>query len=93
MTTLLENRCTRCGEVFIPFGLFPEDMIHGETADGKPCGGIGVLAGQWIAPGTEQKFLKELGEVLTPQERHGIENPECTDPDCEFHHPEVQKSC
>lgn len=85
--SMLEAECTRCKEIFVPHGTALEDLIHGETEAGDECGGIGVIAGQWLRPGSPAE--DRLISVLTPQEKHGKENPDCEDPDCEFHHPEL----
>lgn len=42
-----EAKCLRCGETFIPHSEAPEDLIHGETEAGEPCGGTGVITGTW----------------------------------------------
>lgn len=82
---ILEAHCSRCKELFIPASPDAEDMIHGETEAGQECGGIGIIAGQWLTPSNESRLL----EALTPQELHGRKDPHCEDPNCEFHHPEL----
>ena len=82
----MESKCTRCGEIFIPHSTKLEDLIHGETEMGKPCGGIGVIMGLWLTPGEERDTYFHSVVVF---ERHGKDNPHCDDPDCEFHHPEL----
>lgn len=90
---MLEAECTRCKEIFVPHGVEPEDLIHGETFAGEACGGIGVVLGEWTPPGhTPQYYFSDrAGEslVLTNQEAHGIAEPHCSTPSCEFHHPEL----
>lgn len=84
--SMLEAECTRCREVFVPHGIEPEDIIHGETEAGEECGGIGIIQGEWGIPG-ETTWAHH--RAITAQEKHGKEYPDCEDPDCEFHHPEV----
>lgn len=85
----IEARCTRCHGTFVPAGTSPEDVIHGEEESGTPCGGIGVIEGEWIAPGTQAQYTETFGRMvnLSPQEKHGLEHPDCSDSDCEFHYP------
>ena len=85
---MIEAICTRCRETFVPHQATPEDIIHGETEAGKECGGIGVIRGQWV---TDARWTLEWKEVrlLVRMEMHGKEYPNCLDPDCEYHHPEV----
>jgi uncharacterized OB-fold protein len=45
---MLEARCLKCGETFIPND--EDDTIHGETEDGVECGGQGVITGEWTRP-------------------------------------------
>jgi len=73
---MFEAQCQMCGETFIPHSEDPEDLIHGQREDGTECGGQGVIQGQW---------------VLHTLESHEREMPNCDDPDCEFHHPEVRE--
>jgi hypothetical protein len=84
---MIDANCTRCGEHFVPHGFSPEELIHGERfLTGKECGGIGIITG-WSA-------LQEAPQDLTSLkkfEEHGRLNPNCSDPDCEFHHPEVRE--
>lgn len=42
---MLEARCTRCGETFIPDS--PDDLEHIQREDEQPCGGVGTITGQW----------------------------------------------
>ena len=86
---MVEARCTRCKEIFIPSGGELEDLIHGEDQEGDPCGGIGIIQGQWL---TKKTMLLEIDEyMLKAFEKHGTKFPHCEDPDCEFHHPEVRE--
>jgi hypothetical protein len=82
---MIEAECTRCKETFIPASTDPEDLIHGE------CGGIGVIQGEWIAPGTQEEYTHRVGDMvnLTAQEKHGLEEPNCLDSNCRHHHPEL----
>lgn len=41
----LEAVCGKCGETFVPHD--EDDLIHGETEDGKPCMGQGRITGAW----------------------------------------------
>lgn len=51
---MLEAECRKCGEIFVPAD--KNDTIHSETADGYPCGGVGVITGTWVRiPRTEKK--------------------------------------
>lgn len=84
--SMLEAECTRCEEIFVPHGTDPEDLIHGETYAGEACGGIGVIQGEWYTDRPRYYFPEG---ILTPQEKHGLDAPDCRDSDCEFHHPEV----
>lgn len=90
--SMLEADCTRCKELFVPHGVEPGDLIHGETEAGDDCGGIGVILGEWTPPTGQTLYDFEKFKNLTRQELHGVENPNCSDPDCEFHHPEVVES-
>ena len=85
---MIEALCTRCGGTFIPPEVTPEELIHGETEAGTPCGGIGVIQGQWVFQDNAPKTWPET-RYLTKMELHGKEAPHCDDPDCEFHHPEL----
>lgn len=87
---MLEAKCTRtnCGETFVLQGIMYADRIHGVKADGSECGGIGILKGQWNVPGVTGLSSEELNAELTAQEKHGIEEPDCTRLDCEFHYPD-----
>lgn len=49
---ILEAECTDCGEIFVPND--EDDTIHGEHDDGTPCGGQGIITGEWIAPTTKK---------------------------------------
>lgn len=92
--SMLEADCTRCHQIFVPHGIEDEDLIHGETYEGRECGGIGVIQGEWVAPdGVAPKLTESFkGMVnLMPREAHGLAMPMCDDPDCEFHHPEVRE--
>lgn len=93
---MLEAECTRCGETFVPHGVEPEDIIHGETADGDPCGGIGIIQGRWISLEQAGKTITEKWEnfqQLIPFEMHGRDEPSCNDPICKWHHPELCFGC
>lgn len=92
--SMLEAECTRCKETFVPHQVSVEDLIHGETLDGRDCGGIGVILGEWLVPGedsTNQLHAQMIRAGIEAMEQHGWENPMCMDPDCEFHHPEVRE--
>lgn len=86
---MIEAECTRCGETFVPHGVTAEDLIHGfrEGTD-QECGGIGIIQGEWTLGGEEEQWQFD---ALTKFEEHGKEMPDCSDPDCEFHHPEVRE--
>jgi hypothetical protein len=86
--SMLEAECTRCKEIFVPHGTSPEDLIHCYTEDETECGGIGVIQGAWVFSHEPPLDFAPLQLVLA-QERHGKEFPNCSDPDCEFHHPEL----
>ena len=43
---MLEAECTKCGDIFIPAD--EDDTIHIERSDGTPCGGQGIIVGEWI---------------------------------------------
>ena len=43
---MLEAKCKRCAESFVPAD--ENDTIHGEKNNGNPCGGEGVILGEWI---------------------------------------------
>jgi hypothetical protein len=83
---MLEADCTRCKETFVPLGDDPDDLIHGERLDGKACGGIGIIQGEWVPPGKPPRILR-WGMILTQQEEHGLQEPDCTEPDCPHHFP------
>jgi hypothetical protein len=80
---MIEAKCTRCQETFIPHSTKSEDLVHGETEMGRPCGGLGIILGH-----TPEVTLVE---DLTLFEKHAQKMPNCDDPDCEFHHPEVRE--
>lgn len=42
---MLEAKCTKCGETFIPAD--ENDTEHVQREDGTPCGGAGRIAGEW----------------------------------------------
>lgn len=46
---MLEAKCQKCGETFVPHSEAPDDLIHGETEAGIECGGQGFITGQWVA--------------------------------------------
>lgn len=87
----VESKCTRCGETFLPNGPDPEDMVHTESFEtGEDCGGLGVVQGVWRLT-TEEGVDVDFNHLLE-LEKHAVKMPNCTDPDCEFHHPEVRES-
>lgn len=86
---MLEAECTRCKETFNPESPKAEDIIHGHRLDGEDCGGIGIITGKWIAD--DEEPLELTSEELNAMEKHGWNHPDCADPDCEFHHPEVRE--
>lgn len=91
--SMIEAECTRCSEVFVPHGVAPEDLIHGENSKGNECGGIGVIQGFWYPEGsdmTDDEFTV-ISKGIEMMEKHGQDMPNCDDPDCEFHHPEVRE--
>lgn len=52
---MLEAQCTKCGDAFVPAD--ENDLEHFvRTSDdehqGEPCGGRGVILGEWITRGT-----------------------------------------
>ncbi len=71
----VEYVCNQDGEVYLPSE--PGDT-HGERNDGSECGSEGTWIGTWYAPGEPHTLAT-----------HELEMPNCADPDCEFHHPEV----
>jgi hypothetical protein len=87
--SILEAECTRCKETFVPHGTEPDELIHGVKENGEDCGGIGIIMGEWVP--RDDTPLYDFGKYrnLTAQELHGLENPGCPDPDCEWHHPEL----
>lgn len=90
--SMLEAKCTRCDEIFVPHGTDPKDLIHCfKGADGEEeCGGIGVIQGVWSIKGAKDTVDMKFDSVVR-MERHGMDNPHCSDPDCEYHHPEVRE--
>jgi hypothetical protein len=86
---MLEAECTRCGETFIPASTQGDDLIHGPRYDEVVCGGIGIITGKWIIG--DKEALELTDEKLTAMEQHGVDNPDCADPYCKFHHPEESK--
>lgn len=87
--SMLEAECTRCSEIFVPHGVDPEDLIHCYTEEtDSECGGIGIIQGQWIFGDGAPNNWRAI-RALTKMEMHGKEYPNCEDPDCEFHHPEL----
>ena len=86
--SMLEAKCTRCEEIFVPHGVEPEDLVHVETYAGEDCGGLGIIQGEWIRPGDMSSHDYIHLQLL---EAHAMEMPFCDDPDCEFHHPEVRE--
>lgn len=90
--SMLEAECTRCKEIFVPHGVEPDELIHGETEKGEPCGGIGIIQGQWFAPGESLENMlhtKMIKFWVAEMEDHGRTMPNCQDRKCEFHHPEL----
>jgi hypothetical protein len=68
--TMLEARCQKCGEVFVPHSADDEDLVHGEIqyTDGRigePCGGVGVILGEWIGP---DEVPLEYDDPFDPQD-------------------------
>lgn len=45
---ILQAECTVCNETFVPND--EDDTIHAEREDGTPCGGLGIITGEWVAP-------------------------------------------
>ena len=45
---ILEAECQKCLQTFNPAD--ENDLIHIETAGGNPCGGLGIITGEWISP-------------------------------------------
>jgi len=43
---MLQARCTKCKETFVPED--ENDLEHGVTEMGDPCGGLGVIEGEWV---------------------------------------------
>lgn len=89
--SMIEADCTRCKGVFVPHGTNLEDLIHGETEAGDECGGIGIIAGEWISPMAKEMvptFDKYLRREMLQFETHGKAEPDCADPHCVFHHPD-----
>lgn len=82
----IEAECTRCKETFVPVSLDPEDLIHYGRDDGvTDCGGLGLVRGFHLYPG---EMMPDFGP-LRLLEAHALDMPNCSDPDCEFHHPDV----
>jgi hypothetical protein len=72
---MLEAKCQKCGETFNPDDV--NDVLHIMREDGKFCGGLGHIEGEYQKPtGHDPK-------------RCTLENPDpnCSDPDCEFAYP------
>lgn len=42
---MLEAKCRKCGEIFIPHD--ENDIDPVEREDGQPCGGVGDVYGAW----------------------------------------------
>lgn len=84
----LESQCTRCHETFVPHSLAPEEQVHGETEAGTPCGGLGVIMRIYMELSEQYPDIHHLQKL----EHHGRDYPDCSDPDCEFHHPEVRET-
>lgn len=92
MAQQIEAKCTRCQATFLLLGTDPEDLIHcyNEETDSE-CGGIGVIQGVWGLQGSKEIVDMKFTAVVQ-MERHGMDHPQCEDPDCEFHHPEVREN-
>lgn len=94
---LIEAKCTRCGDTFVPHTIELAELIHGERVDtGKECGGIGIVQGQWLTvqeladyPNLSKLRIKEMAQF----ERHGRDFPHCADPHCVWHYPEGVQTC
>lgn len=43
---MLEARCSRCGETFIPAD--EADLVHAQTLAGTECGGDGVILVEYL---------------------------------------------
>lgn len=86
---MIEALCTRCNEIFLPHTVMMDDLIHGETYRGTPCGGIGVIQGQWILDLGTPPIDRTLGQTraVLQQEAHGKAEPNCDDPHCVWHFP------
>lgn len=59
---MIEARCTRCGETFIPDS--SDDLEHVAREDGQPCGGTGEITGSWQRGVTVESA--EGGQLCTP---------------------------
>lgn len=89
---MIEAKCTRCNETFIPHSTKDEDQVHGQREDESPCGGLGVIMGEWVGPNERPRMPGDrFWDSLTLLEKHALEMSNCEDPDCEFHHPEVRE--
>lgn len=88
MAAQLEAKCTRCWETFVPHSTAAEDQVHGVTEDGVECGGLGVITRVFLPGNTAYPKLGHLKKL----EDHAQQMPNCSDPDCEFHHPEVKET-
>ena len=86
---MIEAECTRCDETFIPGAITMTDLIHGQTEAEEPCGGIGVIQGQWVLDLSTPPLDRTLGDTraILQQETHGRLHPGCTDEHCFWHFP------
>lgn len=57
---MLEAICGKCAETFVPAD--ENDVVHGVTENGDPCGGVGVIAGEWFRPGWRPNAESEIDD-------------------------------
>jgi hypothetical protein len=70
---MIEAVCRKCGETFIPAGEDPDDLIHGQTEAEEPCGGVGVVVGEWIRTPGSRSYLVSLPVLITVHDDGRVE--------------------
>jgi hypothetical protein len=91
MSIFIEYQCRKCGETYLAD---TPGEPHGVEETGQECGGVGDFANiRWLSEDadTVQLIFNDHMKYQTALENHELEMPNCSDPDCEFHHPEVRE--
>lgn len=87
----VEYTCRKCGETYLPD---TPGEPHGVEVTGQECGGVGDFAHiRWVSEDadTVDQVFNDHMKFQIKLEEHELEMPDCADPDCEFHHPEMRE--